>query len=104
MQTIALITMNRPEKKNERKSTLIVAPAALLDQVGPHPSHFTGVTSDLCLFLHSYLVFDPLFTPLQWRQEIIDRTETNFFKIRVHHGKEKLKSTAEVKKYDVRIL
>jgi SNF2 family DNA or RNA helicase len=33
MQTIALIVMNQPEPKNERKSTLIVAPAALLDQV-----------------------------------------------------------------------
>jgi SNF2 family DNA or RNA helicase len=33
MQTIALIAKNRPEKKNPRKATLVVAPAALLDQV-----------------------------------------------------------------------
>ncbi|KAG8678258.1 hypothetical protein FRC08_017937, partial [Ceratobasidium sp. 394] len=32
MQTIALIVMNQPEPDNPRQSTLIVAPAALLDQ------------------------------------------------------------------------
>ncbi|QRV98450.1 DNA repair protein RAD5 [Ceratobasidium sp. AG-Ba] len=68
MQTIALIVMNRPEKKNPRKGTLIVAPAALL---------------------------------AQWRQEILDRTEDNTFRVHIHHGKDKLKSTAEVKKYDI---
>ncbi|KAG9074526.1 hypothetical protein FS749_013920, partial [Ceratobasidium sp. UAMH 11750] len=68
MQTIALIVMNQPEPKNPRRSTLIVAPAALLDQ---------------------------------WRQEIVDRTDDDMFRIRIHHGKDKLKTAAEVKKYDI---
>lgn len=57
MQTIALITMNRPEKKNERKSTLIVAPAALLDQVSPYLVYLTRVISDSCHFSRSCLPF-----------------------------------------------
>ncbi|KAG9086889.1 hypothetical protein FRC06_002838, partial [Ceratobasidium sp. 370] len=68
MQTIALIVMNQPEPNNPRQSTLIVAPAALLDQ---------------------------------WRQESIDRTDDDMFRIRIHHGKDKLKTVAEVKKYDI---
>ncbi|KAG8735272.1 hypothetical protein FRC10_010802, partial [Ceratobasidium sp. 414] len=68
MQTIALIVMNQPEPDNPRQSTLIVAPAALLDQ---------------------------------WRQEIVDRTDDDMFRIRIHHGKDKLKTAAEVKKYDI---
>ncbi|KAG9109343.1 hypothetical protein FRC07_008339, partial [Ceratobasidium sp. 392] len=68
MQTIALIVTNEPEPRNPRKSTLIVAPAALLEQ---------------------------------WRQEIVDRTDDDMFSIRIHHGKDKLKTAAEVKKYDI---
>ncbi|KAG8783789.1 hypothetical protein FRC12_019356 [Ceratobasidium sp. 428] len=68
MQTIALIVANPPEEDNPRKSTLIVAPAALLDQ---------------------------------WRQEIENRTDNKLFKIRIHHGNQKLKTVGEVKKYDI---
>jgi hypothetical protein len=41
---------------------------------------------------------------IKWRQEIVDRTEDGMFRIRIHHGKDKLRSAAEVKKYDVRFL
>ncbi|KAG8729158.1 hypothetical protein FRC10_004206, partial [Ceratobasidium sp. 414] len=68
MQTIALIMMNQPEADNPRQSTLIVAPAALLDQ---------------------------------WRQEIVDWTDDDMFRIHIHHGTDKLKIAAEVKKYDI---
>ncbi|CUA67293.1 DNA repair protein RAD5 [Ustilago maydis 521] [Rhizoctonia solani] len=68
MQTIALIVQNQPEKKNPRKCTLVVAPAALLDQ---------------------------------WKEEILSRTDDDLFKVRIHHGKDKLRSAAEVKKYDI---
>ncbi|KAH7335005.1 SNF2 family N-terminal domain-containing protein [Rhizoctonia solani] len=68
MQTIALIVKNPPEKRNPRKSTLVVAPAALLDQ---------------------------------WKEEILSRTDEGLFKVRIHHGKDKLRSAAEVKKYDI---
>ncbi|KAJ1306287.1 hypothetical protein OPQ81_010989 [Rhizoctonia solani] len=68
MQTIALVVKNQPEKRNPRKSTLVVAPAALLDQ---------------------------------WKEEILSRTDEGLFKVRVHHGKDKLRSANEVKKYDI---
>ncbi|CAE6440516.1 unnamed protein product [Rhizoctonia solani] len=68
MQTIALIVKNQPEKRNPRKSTLVVAPAALLDQ---------------------------------WREEILSRTDDGLLKVRIHHGKDKLRSVNEVKKYDI---
>ncbi|CAE6483099.1 unnamed protein product [Rhizoctonia solani] len=68
MQTIALIVKNPPEKKNPRKNTLVVAPAALLDQ---------------------------------WKDEILSRTDDGLLKVKIHHGKEKLRSAAEVKKYDI---
>ncbi|CAE6334692.1 unnamed protein product [Rhizoctonia solani] len=68
MQTIALIAKNRPEKKNPRKATLVVAPAALLDQ---------------------------------WKDEILSRTDDGLFKVRIHHGKDKLRSFKEVGKYDI---
>lgn len=47
MQTIALITKNRPEKENPRKGTLVVAPAALVDQVSPL-ARSLGCIIDLC--------------------------------------------------------
>ncbi|KAF8667979.1 SNF2 family N-terminal domain [Rhizoctonia solani] len=68
MQTIALIAKNRPEKKNPRQATLVVAPAALLDQ---------------------------------WKDEILSRTDDGLFKVRIHHGKDKLRSAKEVGKYDI---
>ncbi|EUC62614.1 SNF2 family amino-terminal protein [Rhizoctonia solani AG-3 Rhs1AP] len=68
MQTIALIVKNPPEKRNPRKSTLVVAPAALLDQ---------------------------------WKDEILSRTDDGLLKVKIHHGKDKLRSAAEVKKYDI---
>ncbi|KAF8749771.1 SNF2 family N-terminal domain [Rhizoctonia solani] len=67
-QTIALIAKNRPEKKNPRQATLVVAPAALLDQ---------------------------------WKDEILSRTDDGLFKVRIHHGKDKLRSAKEVGKYDI---
>ncbi|KAB5589713.1 ATP-dependent helicase [Ceratobasidium theobromae] len=67
IQTIALIIKNRPKEHNSCKGTLVVAPAALVDQ---------------------------------WNQEIIHRTADNLFKIHVHHGKDKLRSASDVRKFD----
>ncbi|KAF8577549.1 hypothetical protein K439DRAFT_547840 [Ramaria rubella] len=68
VQCIATCTKNRPEKGALRKSTLIVAPAALLEQ---------------------------------WAAEFRQRTSSGLFRVYIHHGKDKLHSTKEVRHYHV---
>ncbi|KAJ6542826.1 SNF2 family N-terminal domain-containing protein [Mycena capillaripes] len=67
VQMIATMAMNLPANDEESRTTLIVVPAALLQQ---------------------------------WKDEIESKTN-EMFSVRLHHGKDKLKKTSEVKQYDV---
>ncbi|KAF7297138.1 SNF2 family DNA-dependent ATPase [Mycena indigotica] len=67
VQMIATMVMNLPKDDDEHRTTLIVVPAALLQQ---------------------------------WKDEIESKTN-EMFRVHVHHGKDKLKKTSEVKGYDV---
>ncbi|KAJ7058180.1 SNF2 family DNA-dependent ATPase [Mycena amicta] len=67
VQMIATMVMNLPKDDDDCRVTLIVVPAALLQQ---------------------------------WKDEIESKTN-DMFRARLHHGKDKLKKTSEVKDYDV---
>ncbi|KAF7320877.1 SNF2 family DNA-dependent ATPase [Mycena chlorophos] len=67
VQMIATMVMNLPKDEDEHRTTLIVVPAALLQQ---------------------------------WKDEIESKTNS-MFTVHLHHGKDKLKKTSEVKGYDV---
>ncbi|KAJ7886673.1 SNF2 family DNA-dependent ATPase [Mycena leptocephala] len=67
VQMIATMAMNLPADDEESRTTLIVVPAALLQQ---------------------------------WKDEIESKTN-EMFSVHLHHGKDKLKKTSEVKGYDV---
>nr|GAT50264.1 SNF2 family DNA-dependent ATPase [Mycena chlorophos] len=67
VQMIATMVMNLPQDEEEHRTTLIVVPAALLQQ---------------------------------WKDEIESKTNS-MFTVHLHHGKDKLKKTSEVKGYDV---
>ncbi|KAJ7024175.1 SNF2 family DNA-dependent ATPase [Mycena alexandri] len=67
VQMIATMAMNLPGPNEEARTTLIVVPAALLQQ---------------------------------WKDEIESKTN-EMFTVRLHHGKDKLRKTSEVKEYDV---
>ncbi|KAJ6490225.1 SNF2 family DNA-dependent ATPase [Mycena vitilis] len=67
VQMIATMVLNLPAHDEESRTTLIVVPAALLQQ---------------------------------WKDEIEAKTN-EMFTVRLHHGKDKLKKTSEIKDYDV---
>lgn len=74
---IATMVKNMANIDDEYKTTLIIVPAALLQQV----SHL------------GYLVTSS-HVPLKWKEEI--ETKTNgVFSVHVHHGKDKLKVFVE---------
>lgn len=37
---------------------------------------------------------------MQWKTEILQRTNSGLFQVHIHHSKEKLRSVADVKKFD----
>jgi hypothetical protein len=70
---IATMAMNLPAEGEENRTTLIVVPAALLQQARPLLPRLSALPE----------------LP-QWKDEI--ETKTNdMFSVRVHHGKDKLK-------------
>jgi len=73
VQMIATMAMNLPALEDECRTTLIVVPAALLQQVSP-----------LCTY------FGTCFNCDQWKDEI-ETKSNNMFKVHIHHGKDKLK-------------
>ncbi|HEV7735947.1 MAG TPA: hypothetical protein VGO47_01055 [Chlamydiales bacterium] len=94
-----MCTLNQPLPNSERKTTLIVAPTALLDQV-----RFCCVPLfALLLALKLCHINDILFLLYlkQWKREIEQRTAAGKYKVYIHHGNTKLKSTVEVKNHDV---
>ena len=73
------------QKQKERRTTLVIAPACLLQQV--------------CVYIkdsHPHLII----TRHQWYEEITEKTN-GIFRVHIHHGKKKLKSVEEIEGYDV---
>lgn len=69
---IATMAINQPRHDEKHRTTLIVVPAALLQQV-----------SRPCLMVLP-------FNLLQWQDEITEHTNA-LFEAHIHHGKDKLK-------------
>lgn len=38
---------------------------------------------------------------MKWKQEIEEKTQEGFFRIHIHHGSDKLRTTKEVSEFDV---
>lgn len=72
---VATMVINNPTRKAECKTTLIVVPAALMEQVCDLLILFYPTNSDLSF---------------QWKEEIETKTN-NLFNVHIHHGKDKLK-------------
>ena len=45
-----------------------------------------------------YTTFDSAY---QWYEEVLEKTEPNTLKVHIHHGKDKLRTVEDLKKYDV---
>lgn len=83
---IAAMCLNRPTDEDAEKSTLIIVPTSLLQQVSGSSCSTLAPTN---------LVTD------KWRAEIENKTVDDTFRVFIHHGSTKLTKVKEIRKYDV---
>lgn len=79
------------EEDDVRRTTLVLAPASLLQQVrNDFPSNKLR-RGEWSLM------------GLQWYEEVMEKTEQGTLTAHIHHGKDKLKSVKELQSFDVRL-
>jgi hypothetical protein len=86
VQMIATMAMNMPDLEAQHQSTLIVVPAALLQQVS-----FRSLFD---------LEPGPNLSSVKWKDEI-ETKSNDIFAVHIHHGPHKLKSMAAIHATDV---